>query len=238
MIEFVFLDLDDTILDFRKAEAEAVSRTIRQFGGEPTGEVVSRYHIINRWHWQQLELGKLTREQVLVNRFAVLFRELGLTVDPEQCARSYERNLSRGHDLLPGALEALEELGKTYRLFLASNGTATVQHSRLTDAGLYRYFEQVFISQEVGYNKPAREFFEACFARIPGFARERAVMVGDSLTSDIQGGINAGISTVWVNPQGEPWIGIRPAYEIRNLSQLKGLLADMNMTGGVGNGGI
>ena len=162
MIEFLFLDLDDTILDFHQAEAIAVAKTIRDFGVEPTPEVLERYHEINRWHWEQLEQGKLTRDQVLVNRFSALFSELGRQADPVKCARSYD---------------------------LASNGTATVQHSRLTSANLYRFFEQVFISQEVGFNKPAREFFESCFARIPGFSRERAMMVGDSLSSDIQGGI-------------------------------------------------
>ena len=225
MIEFLFLDLDDTILDFHKAEAAAVAKTIREFGADPTPDILARYHEINRWHWQQLELGNLTREQVLENRFAVLFEELGLAVNPAHCARSYEYNLSREHAFLPGAQEALEELKKKYRLFLASNGTATVQHSRLTDANLYRFFEQVFISQEVGYNKPAREFFEACFDRIPGFDRERAVMVGDSLTSDILGGINAGIPTVWVNGEGKQADGIRPDYEIQTLSQLGDLLA-------------
>lgn len=115
MIEFLFLDLDDTILDFHKAEAAAVAKTIREFGADPTPDILACYHEINRWHWQQLELGNLTREQVLENRFAVLFEELGLAVNPAHCARSYEYNLSREHTFLPGAQEALEELGKTYR---------------------------------------------------------------------------------------------------------------------------
>ena len=204
MIEFLFLDLDDTILDFHKAERIALSKTIRAFGVEPTEEVLSRYHAINKWHWEQLELGKLTRDEVLRNRFLVLFQEFGLTVDPELCARTYEGNLSIGHYFLPGAQEALERLSKKYRLFLASNGTASVQHSRMTSANLYRFFEGIFISQEIGHNKPSPDYFEACFARIPGFHRAKAMIVGDSLTSDIRGGLQAGIHTVWVNPDHKP----------------------------------
>lgn len=224
MIECVMLDLDDTILDFHKAEAIAISKTIGDFGVDPTQEVLDLYHDINRWHWQQLELGKMTRDQVLVNRFGALFSQLGKQADSVACARSYEKNLSQGHYFLPGAQEALDRLYGKYRLFLASNGTARVQHSRLTSADLYRYFEQVFISQELGFNKPSKEFFDACFAQMPGFSPEKTVMVGDSLSSDIQGGINAGITTIWINPKKESCGGIRPDYQIENLTQLEGLL--------------
>ncbi len=225
MIEFLFLDLDDTILDFHKAERLALSKTIRQFGVEPTDEVLSRYHIINKWHWEQLEQGKLTRAQVLENRFGVLFGELGVAADQTACARAYEKNLSVGHYFLPGAEEAVDSLHKKYRLFLASNGTASVQKGRMTSANLYRFFEKVFVSQEIGHNKPSKEYFEACFAQIPGFRKEKAMIVGDSLSSDILGGKNAGILTCWVNPQHQPVKnGITPDYEIEALPQLEVLL--------------
>ena len=224
MIEFLFLDLDDTILDFHKAERLALSKTIRDFGVEPTDEVLNRYHAINVWHWQQLELGKMTREEVLVKRFDALFAELGMEIDGAACAKCYERNLSIGHYFLPGAEEAVMALHKKYRLFLASNGTASVQKARMTSANLYRWFEKVFVSQEIGYNKPSKEYFDACFAQIPGFDPSKAMMVGDSLTSDIRGGIHAGMKTVWVNPNHLPCGDIQPDYEIAALSQLEGLL--------------
>ena len=228
MIEFLFLDLDDTILDFHKAERIAISKTIRQFGVEPAEEILSLYHGINKWHWEQLELGKLTRAEVLVNRFGVLFEHLGKPVDASACAKVYEKNLSIGHYFLPGAEEAVDRLSKKYRLFLASNGTATVQKGRMTSANLYRFFETVFVSQEIGHNKPSKAYFDACFARIPGFDPEKAVMVGDSLSSDIQGGINAGIRTVWVNPEHKACGDVKPDYEIEALSQLEGLLEEIN----------
>lgn len=225
MTEFLFLDLDDTILDFHRAERTALGKTLSDFALEPTEQVLSLYHEINRWHWEGLERGELTRDQVLVGRFRVLFERLGAAVDAQAVTRAYEHNLGLGHDFLPGAKEAVERLHRNHRLFLASNGTASVQHARLTAAGLYPYFEQVFISQEVGHNKPSPEFFQACFARIPGFRPERAMMVGDSLTSDILGGIRAGIKTCWVNPGHLPPRPDIPAdYEIEALSQLETVL--------------
>ena len=225
MIEFLFLDLDDTILDFHKAERIAIAKTIRDFGVEPTEEVLGRYHVINKWHWEQLELGKLTRAEVLENRFKVLFEELGVEVDATACARAYEKNLSIGHYFLPGAEEAVDALSKKYRLFLASNGTASVQKGRMTSANLYRFFEKVFVSQEIGHNKPSKAYFDACFAQIPDFDPKKAMIVGDSLSSDIKGGIQAGIATVWVNPNHLPANPAIPAdYEIEALSQLEALL--------------
>ena len=225
MYEILFLDLDDTILDFHKAERVAISKTIRDFGVEPTEEILARYHIINKWHWEQLELGTMTRVQVLKNRFAVLFRELGVTADKTACARVYERNLSIGHYFLPGAEEAVASLSKKYRLFLASNGTTSVQMDRIASANLERFFEKIFISQQMGHNKPSKAYFDACFAQISNFDRSKTLIVGDSLTSDIRGGNNAGIATCWVNSQGLTCReDVRVDYEIAALSQLEALL--------------
>ena len=225
MIEFLFLDLDDTILDFHKAERLALGKTFRSFGLEPTEEVMARYSQINKAHWERLERKELTREEVLVGRFAALFREFGLQVDPKACARSYEDNLSIGHYFLPGALEAVQNLSKKYKLYLASNGTAKVQAGRLASANISHYFQKIFVSQEIGANKPDMAYFNGCFAQIPGFDVSKAMIVGDSLTSDILGGINAGMKTCWVNPTGKPARDdIRPDYEIQALSQLETLL--------------
>ena len=225
MMEFLFLDLDDTILDFHKAERIALSKTLASFGLDPTEAVLGRYHIINKEHWERLERKELTRDQVLEGRFRALFAELGRTVDAAAVTRTYEENLSIGHYFLPGAQEAVQRLSQKYRLFLASNGTATVQHARLTSAGLYPYFEKVFVSQAVGHNKPSKEYFDACFSQIPGFDVHKALMVGDSLTSDILGGSRAGMKTCWINPDHLPPRADIPAdYQLERLAQLEALL--------------
>ena len=228
MFEYLFLDLDDTILDFHTAERIAIGKVMQHYGVEPTEERRMRYHEINKWHWHQLELKKMTRDEVLEGRFAMFFEELGIRVDRYAVARLYEEYLSQSHWFMPGAEEAVEVLHKKYRLFLASNGTASVQKGRMTSANLYRFFEISFVSQEIGHNKPSKEYFEAAFARIPGFDRSKCLMVGDSLTSDIQGGINAGIKTCWVNPSHTPCPEhIKPDYEIEYLHQLDALLESL-----------
>ena len=162
---------------------------------------------------------------MLENRFGALFAEFGIQADQAACARAYEHNLSIGHYFLPGAEEAVEILSRRYRLFLASNGTASVQKGRMTSANLYPYFEQVFVSQDIGYNKPAREYFQGCFDRIPDFDPNKAMIVGDSLTSDILGGIRAGIRTCWVNPEHSPAREDIPAdFQIESITQLEALL--------------
>ena len=225
MVEFLFLDLDDTILDFHKAERIAISKTFRQFGIEPTEEVLQRYKAINIAHWQMLERGDLTRDQVLLRRFEALFEEYGMNCDAVAVAQSYEDNLSIGHFFLPGAEEAVDRLSQKYRLFLASNGTAKVQAGRMTSANLYRFFEKVFVSEEMGHNKPSNMYVDLAFSQIPDFDPAKAMIVGDSLTSDIQGGINAGIRTCWVNPNALPGDPAIPAdYQIPSLAHLEALL--------------
>ncbi len=225
MFQYLFLDLDDTIFDFHKAEYVAVGKTMASLGIDPTEEIRDRYRIINLAHWKMLERKERTREQIVVDRFAVLFQELGVDADAAQCAEQYAENLSRQHDLLPGAKEALEILGKKYRLFLASNGTGWVQVRRMKDANIGHYFEKAFISEEIGENKPDAAFFRRSFSQIPDFDPAKALMVGDSLTSDILGANNAGIASCWVNPKHKPrQPGISVDYEISALSELYPLL--------------
>ena len=225
MVKYLFLDLDDTILDFRKAEQVAIRKTLAFFGVDPTPEVCTRYSYINKLHWEALERRELTREQVLTGRFDVLFKELGLEADSGECAVCYTKNLGQGHYFLPGAEEALKQLSKKYLLYLVSNGNTYVQKSRLESAKIAPYFQNIFISQEMGATKPSKEYFQRCFEKIDAFDPGCAMIVGDSLTSDILGGKNAGIATCWVNPthkNANP--DIIPDYEIESIAQLEALL--------------
>ena len=221
----VLLDLDDTLLDFKKAEAQALSKSLTMLGVPHDQAVLERYHVLNLQYWERLENGELTREQVLLGRFVELLAEIGSDADPAELRDSYEKNLAIGHYFVEGAEDLLKALSGKCRLFLVSNGTASVQQGRLASAGISGYFEQIFISQEIGANKLEREYFERCFARIPDFDRGRCIIVGDSLTSDIRGGINAGISTCWFNLRKRKLRdGIVPDYRIADLSELPALL--------------
>lgn len=225
MIEFLLLDLDDTILDFQQAEHTALEKTLAYFGIDSTPQVREDYSQINRAHWERLERGELTRAQVSVGRFQELFRLVGVKADAARCAKLYTENLAQGHCFLPGARQTLDQLAARYKLYIVSNGTASVQAGRLKSAAISHLFREIFISQEVGFDKPAKAFFDHCFARIPDFAPSRAMIVGDSLSSDIQGGKNVGIATCWVNPGHKPAKeGLIPDYEIESITQLPELL--------------
>ena len=224
MIKFVLLDLDDTIFDFGKAEHLALAKTLSEMGVEPTDSTISRYSEINRAHWERLERGELTREQVLIYRFDALYRELGIDKSSTQTQQIYEYRLSLEHPFINGATELLDELSKEYELYVVSNGTAVVQDRRIAESGIGKYFKDIFISQRVGADKPSPEFFDYCFSKIAGFEREGAIIVGDSLTSDILGGKNAGIKTCHFNPKSKSNGKIVPDYEIKKLSELPLLL--------------
>ncbi len=227
MIETVFFDLDDTILDFRTAEHRAVSVTLAHFGVTANDEMCCLYSECNLKQWKKLEKGETTRAQVKLDRFSDFFGQIHLSVRPEDAAAFYEETLSHGAFFVPYARELLEQLHSSYRLFIMTNGTARVQEGRLADSGILPYFEDIFISEHIGFDKPSEEFFDACFARIPHFSKKSAVLVGDSLTSDICGGKRAGLHTVWFDPKDTPIPtspALIPEYRITSLDKLSALL--------------
>ena len=228
MIRNIFIDLDDTILDFHKAEKTALSATLESLGVEPSEKILKRYSEINRECWQRLETGEYTRYEVLHRRFDFLFSELGINIESERAQSEYEYRLSLEHPFMEGGRELLDALYSKYRLYLASNGTAVVQDRRIHDSDLEKYFDDIFISQRVGYDKPAREFFDYAFRKIDGFKKEETIILGDSLTSDIKGGINAGITTCYFNPNHRKNdTGIHPNYEIDKLSDFLRVLGEV-----------
>lgn len=229
MIRNVLFDLDDTLFDFHKAEKIALTKTLVHFGIDPTEETLALYSTINVAHWKRLELGEISREEVKVGRYRELFETIGVECDPVKATAYYESMLAIGHYFMPGAPELLEELYRKYRLYIVSNGTAKVQEGRIGSSGITKYMDGIFISQILGANKPDKQFFDICFAEIPDFLLSETVIIGDSLSSDIKGGINAGITTVWFNPKGiENDSDIKPDYTIKELSEVPGLLSQIS----------
>lgn len=229
MIRNVLFDLDDTLFDFHKAEKIALTKTLVHFGIDPTEETLALYSAINAAHWKRLELGEISREEVKVGRYRELFKTIGVECDPVKATAYYESMLAIGHYFMPGAPELLEELYGKYRLYIVSNGTAKVQEGRIGSSGIKKYMDGIFISQILGANKPDKQFFDICFAEIPDFSLSETVIIGDSLSSDIKGGINAGITTVWFNPKGiENDNDIKPDCTIKELSEVPGLLSQIS----------
>ena len=228
MIKFIFLDLDDTILDFHRSEAVALRKTLQSLNVNPTDEVIARYSAINLAHWKALERKELTREQVLTGRFRQLFEELGMNVSPNVAQSLYEKNLSESHFFIDGAPRLLMTLSRKYSLYIASNGTTVVQTSRIASSGIGRYFKDVFLSEQLGADKPQIEFFERATGQIEGYNPEEAIILGDSLTSDIQGGINAGMHTCWFNPHHRERGDITPEFEIADLAEFDTVLQKIN----------
>ena len=226
MIRHIFLDLDNTLLDFKQGEFVALKNTFSQLNIPINDQISKRYLEINLSCWRALERGEITRDQVVYGRFEKLFSEFGIDASPTQAQDLYQELLGREHDFMPGAKEVLDALydsGK-YKLYIATNGIPVVQYPRIKDSDIGKYFEKIFISYELGYPKPKKEFFDACFAKIEGFEPCEAIIVGDNLTSDIQGGINAGIHTCHYNVWGDSYESIRPEFEIKNLTELIDLL--------------
>lgn len=226
MIKNIFLDLDDTILDFQKGERVAICDALSAIGIRPINRIVDRYIEINIASWRALERGELTRDKVLYGRFEKLLSELGSDSDPIAAQGIYQEILSRQHQFMPGGLELLQGLAKSgkYSLFIATNGIPEVQYPRIDDSGIRHFFKKIFISYDFGIGKPKKEFFDKCFEMIENFSHEETIIVGDSLTSDIKGGINAGIRTCHFNPKALPYTEITPDYTINDLSELIPLL--------------
>lgn len=225
MIKYVFLDLDDTIFDFHKAESVALTEALEKFGISPNEKMIKLYSEINLSQWKLLELGEKTREEVLTDRFSIFFSEIGMNIDSNAARAVYEYRLGSGFYFMNGAPELLDALYGKYRLYLASNGTESVQTRRIAASGIAKYFDEIFISQTIGYDKPSVEYFEECFRRIDGFSKSEAIIIGDSLSSDIKGGIAAGIRTCLFNPKKKKINGdIIPDYEVEYLSEIPDLL--------------
>lgn len=223
----ILWDLDQTLLNFDLSMEHALRAVFAKYGLPVNEEITARYDAINRSCWLQLESGELTKEQVTVGRFRILFEELGIThVTPEEINVEYQRELGSVFFYMDGAKELvtlLKERG--YRQYVVTNGVNTTQASKMRLSGLDRIMDGVFVSEVMGYPKPRREYFDACFTALPDVAREECILVGDSLTSDMRGAENAGVASCWFNPEGRAKdVEVRTDYEIRRLEELLQIL--------------
>lgn len=228
-IKIFLWDLDGTINDFLATENYAIKKGFARLNlGQCTDEMVNCYSQINISYWEKFEKGEMKKEQILVDRFKDFFSEYGL---PEQNAVVFNKNyqLDLGDKLIfiDGALEVLQKIkeSKKIRQFVVTNGLVANQKRKLEGQELKPIFEYAFISDEVGFEKPNIEFFNAVFQKIGDIPKDQIIIIGDSLTSDIKGGNNAGIKTCWFNPHGKiNNKGVHIDYEISDLRQLPKIL--------------
>ena len=218
----LLFDADNTVLDFDKSEEQALQRAFELCGVKYDTDVLTVYRRNNIAQWQRYERGEISRDEVLLNRFLLTLDELAIkNCNVNKLADEYEKYLHFGFYQIEHAREVLEELQKSCDLYVVSNGVLSIQNSRMKGSGLEKYFLRRFISEEIGVPKPNVEFFNRSFAQIPNLKKSSTLIIGDSLTSDVQGGINAGIDTCWYNPNGvKNNTQIVPSYEISDLRQL------------------
>ncbi len=202
--DIVLLDADETIFDFKRAEARSFEQSLNSFGVVFSEERLARYSAINLSFWKALERGEVTRERLQTKRFEQFFDEIGVSgIDCDAFNLSYLTNLSNSTFLIDGALQFVKELSKYAKLYLATNGLTIAQTGRFNQSEVKDYIEDIFISEQIGHKKPDKEYFDYIFDKIGVVDKSRVIMVGDSITSDMQGGKNAGIATCLFSRSGE-----------------------------------
>ena len=218
-------DADNTLLDFTRAEHDALCECLVSRNLPSDDATVSLYSAINDRHWKMLERGETTRDRLKTERFAEFFSAVGYSGDPAAIAADYVRALSRQSHLMDGALELICSLYGKCKLYIITNGITTVQKSRFGSCPLAPYFDRCFISEEMGCAKPEKRFFDLVAASLPCFDPAQAIVIGDSLSSDIRGGINAGLDTCWFNPDGKNApADMNITYTVADLCEIKDII--------------
>jgi len=227
---WLFFDADDTLFDYKRAEAAALQKAFALLNLQFDNGYLDTYREINHGLWQALERQEIKQDVLRVRRFELLLEALGLHSFPDRLSTLYVEQLGLGTDLIDGAYEVLQTLHITSRIAVVTNGLQAVQRSRLEHSTILEFIDELIISEEVGAAKPHAAFFDAAFARTGHPAKGDVLIIGDSLSSDMQGGVDYGLDTCWYNPAGRasaPSVGMpRPdallaiTYEIGHLREL------------------
>ncbi len=221
----LLLDVDGTLLNFDASAEKSLEILFAGRNYRYDAQVFALYTEINNGLWERHERGELPRERVLVDRFTMLFERLGIEEKGETFEQDFRDQLELNPVWMDGAEDLLQYLQPKYELYIVTNGVGRTQRARLAATGLDAYVKDVFISELIGSQKPQKAYFDHCLSRIGPCDRSEILLIGDSLTADIQGANNAGIASCWFNPNGKPLTGsAKPDMEIRELSELKSIL--------------
>ena len=216
----VLFDADNTLFDFSRAERAALDDALTAFGVTPDEDKARHYSAVNDMMWKKLERGEISKSALRVARFEVFCRDYGLDVDVPALAVAYTDHLAEKAFLLPGALETCRILSAFFNLYLITNGLKTVQEKRFAASPLTPYFRGAFISEVMGAEKPDLAYFAAVARAIKRFDPDETLVVGDSLTSDMAGGIAAGLDTCWFNPRHLDGKGVPVTYTVDRLEDV------------------
>ena len=224
--KFLLFDLDHTLLDFDAAEDVALTQLLKEEGVADIQAYKDYYIPMNKTLWKDLEQKKITKQELVNTRFSRLFEHFGIEKDGIHLAERYQFFLSKQGQTFPGVEDLLKYLiHQEYELYAATNGITYIQTGRLEQSGIAPFFKEIFISEQLHTQKPDREFYEKIGALIPNFDKNHALMIGDSLSADIQGGNNAGIDTIWYNPHHlENKSLAQPTYEVDSYQALLEIL--------------
>lgn len=223
--KILLFDADGTLLDFERSEHEAIGETLAEFDLPDSEELRRTYSLANAEQWRLLEQGLTTKERLKVDRFRVFCERAGFVRPAADMARFYEARLATKNYLLDGALEICQRLADTHSLYIITNGIKNVQEGRFSNSPLKPLFKEIFISEAVGAEKPSIEYFRYVEAHVEDYSAEDVLVIGDSLSSDIAGGIAAGLDVCWFNPKGKPApkeYSIQ--YTISKLSELEAIV--------------
>lgn len=226
--EVILFDADETLFDFHRSEKYAFEKTMRAFDFPYEESLhLKVYHDVNIAIWKEFEEGRITQQVLKVERFRRLAERLQAAFVPEEFSKSYEKHLGDACFLLDGSAELVERLHAKYRLAIVTNGLKSVQEKRISKSPIARFFDTIVISEAAGVSKPDPRIFELVLCNLGHSDKRTVLMVGDSLTSDIAGGLNYGINTCWYNPgRLEAGNGIKPTYEITTLKALRKVLGE------------
>ena len=225
--KFLLFDLDHTLLDFDAAEDIALTHLLKEEGVEEIQVYKDYYVPMNKALWKDLEQKKISKQELVNTRFSRLFAHFGVEKDGAYLAEHYQFFLSKQGQIFPGVEDLLKNLiHQGYELYAATNGITFIQTGRLEQSGIATFFKEIFISEQLHTQKPDAAFYEKIGARISNFDKKYALMIGDSLSADIQGGNNAGIDTIWYNPHHlENKTKAQPTYEVDSYQALLDCLA-------------
>lgn len=218
--DVVLLDADETIYDFKRAEAYALKKTVDYYGVKCTDNHLKRYSEINLSLWKALERGEVSREDLQPKRFEMFFTEIGVyDLDFKAVNDCYLHNLSQTSFMIDGATDFVKKLHKYCKIYIATNGLSIAQNGRLENSPIKNDVDGMFISEEISYAKPDKAYFDFIFNKLNITDKSRVIILGDSLTSDMQGGKNAGITTCLLNRSGEITDSKLCDYEISDYNK-------------------